>query len=309
MTILHSQCLPTELVKTANAVAINSVSGPVTGAVAPTSAPATGASVWYIDTSTTPDNLYYWNGSVWTLTGDGTGSVASVLLTQDESIPLGSATTMNFAGAGVVATHAAGVTTVTIPGGSGTFATNAEAQAGTSAALLINPANLYARENIAAQTGVSTVLASIAAPTAGQSNWAVNTLGETLNYVPGVGWRIVADMVHEETYGGAITGAAMSVVATLKTYVAPRAGRVHATVAIIGGAVVFAGANLSTWVAVNGNYYWNQSGTTPNSLVTGTSQTASTIVTVAAGDVLTFYAYSVTGYSISAYSTSLTYIN
>jgi hypothetical protein len=327
MTILHSQCLPTELVKTANAVAINSVSGPVTGVVAPTSAPATGASVWYIDTSTSPDNLYYWNGSVWTLVGDGTGS--SALITQDESVALGSTTTMNFAGggvtatyaagvttvtvpsatslafqdegvalaststvnfagAGVVATNAAGVTTVTIPGGSGTFATNAEAQAGTSTALLINPANLYSRENIAAQTGVSNVVASLAAPTASQSNWAVNLLGETLHYAPGLGWKIVANK-YTQTIVGA-TNAAVSSGGTLAlaTYVAPRAGTISAS---FSSNTVSSGATP----AFN-NMTLNQNALTRSEQITqagtsggvGMAATVSATFPVVAGDVLNF---------------------
>lgn len=71
------------------------------------------------------------------------------------------------------------------------FATPAQAQTGTSATLMINPADLYARENIAAQTGVSNDLAAIPAPGPGQSPWATNQLGERLHYMPNVGWLMV----------------------------------------------------------------------------------------------------------------------
>jgi hypothetical protein len=327
MTILHSQCLPTELVKTANAVAINSVSGPVTGVVAPTSAPATGASVWYIDTATTPDNLYYWNGSVWALTGDGTGS--SALLTQDESVALGSTTTMNFAGggvtatyaagvttvtvpsatvldfqdegvalsatstvnfagAGVVATNAAGVTTVTIPGGAGTFATNAEAQAGTSTALMVNPANLYARENIAAQTGLGLVLASIPAPTAAQSNWGTNTLGETLHYMPNVGWKIVADR-YNVTQNTTTTALPNATIVSIQNIVAPRAGVVDITAVAHHRASGSAITGLGVYIYINGVFDALRS-TSVYTTITVTNSEVNSVaaagITVATGDII-----------------------
>jgi hypothetical protein len=71
------------------------------------------------------------------------------------------------------------------------YATPAQTVAGTATALVVNPADLFARENIAAQTGLGLVLSAIPAPTASQSNWGTNTLGETLHYMPGVGWKVV----------------------------------------------------------------------------------------------------------------------
>jgi hypothetical protein len=366
MTILHSQCLPTELVKTANAVAINSVSGPVTGVVAPTSAPATGASVWYIDTSTSPDTLYFWNGTVWSVVGDssslatqdegvalgatstmnfvGTGvtatyaaGVATVtipsgtistqdegvalgststvnfagggvtatyaagvttvtvpsatsLAFQDETVALGSTSTVNFAGAGVVATNAAGVTTVTIPGGSGTFATNAEAQAGTSTALLVNPANLYARENITAQTGVANDPAAVPAPTAGQSNWATNLQGERLHYMPGIGWQVVANAFGLSTRSTVATFGigAGTVVSTWNTWTATRPGRVHAV-----GYTAGANPGFSVLVGIQSSIYLNgtrqaSAFSSQSNITSGCDATSSVILTVAAGDILTF---------------------
>ena len=111
---------------------------------------------------------------------------------------------------------------VTLPAASVTFATPAETIAGTSTTLAVNPADLYARENIAAQTGLGLVLSAIPAPTASQSNWGVNTLGETLHYMPGVGWKIIDDKYGEYasvSLGGYNGGATITVVRT-----APRTG-------------------------------------------------------------------------------------
>lgn len=71
------------------------------------------------------------------------------------------------------------------------FATPAQTIAGTSTTTIVNPADLYARENIPAQTGLSNNVTAIPAPTASQSVWGVNLLGETLHYAPGLGWQIV----------------------------------------------------------------------------------------------------------------------
>jgi hypothetical protein len=247
--------------------------------------------VWYIDTSTTPDNLYYWNGSVWTLTGDGTGSTSSALLTQDEGAALGSATTMNFAGAGVVATHSSGITTVTIPGGSGTFATNAEAQAGTSAALLINPANLYARESIAAQTGLANNPASIAAPTAGQSPFGTTILGEAVRYFPGIGWKVVGANYAERTnYTADVSASGGTVIRG--TFTCHRAGAVYVSMGVYG---ISNGSNQSVVLArvsVNGdaNSLENDScydATSGNAITANVSR----VYVVTAGQVISFTSY------------------
>jgi hypothetical protein len=76
------------------------------------------------------------------------------------------------------------------------FATPAETVTGTATNLIVNPADLYARENIPAQTGLGLVLSAIPAPTANQSNWGVNTLGEVLHYAPGLGWQLVNKGAH-----------------------------------------------------------------------------------------------------------------
>ena len=52
---------------------------PATAAAAPTAAPAAGASPYFVNTSTAPHSLYYWNGTVWNLLGDGVGDAASIV--------------------------------------------------------------------------------------------------------------------------------------------------------------------------------------------------------------------------------------
>ncbi len=49
---------------------LNRLSGPVTGNGPPLVAPPTG-NRFYVDTTSTPDNLYYWDGAAWNLIGDG----------------------------------------------------------------------------------------------------------------------------------------------------------------------------------------------------------------------------------------------
>lgn len=108
------------------------------------------------------------------------------------------------------------------------FATPAETIAGTATNLIVNPADLFARENISAQTGLSSNVAAIPAPTASQSNWGVNTLGETLHYMPGVGWKIVADFFKlDTTYAN--PAIPTGVFTPLFSFTAPRAGRILAT--------------------------------------------------------------------------------
>jgi hypothetical protein len=103
------------------------------------------------------------------------------------------------------------------------FATPAQTIAGTATNLIVNPADLYARENIAAQTGLSNNLASIPAPAANQSNWGVNLLGETLHYMPGVGWKIVADL--KGFTQAAYTQIPINTLNNSLNIITPRAGR------------------------------------------------------------------------------------
>jgi hypothetical protein len=115
------------------------------------------------------------------------------------------------------------------------YATPAQTVAGTATALVVNPADLYARENIVAQTGLGLVLSAIPAPTASQSNWGANTLGETLHYAPGLGWKIVADN-YGITGSGVLAGQTANTAARNVAYLTtPRAGRV--TVNLTGGAL------------------------------------------------------------------------
>ena len=131
------------------------------------------------------------------------------------------------------------------------YATPAQTQAGVSTTTIVNPADLFARENIAAQVGVSNNVAAIPAPTAGQSNWATNLLGETLHYAPGLGWKIV-----DNRYGAQIVQPAgviptpVSAWATAVSLVAPRAGRIIATAHI--NVDNFIHSNWAGGLAING---------------------------------------------------------
>lgn len=109
------------------------------------------------------------------------------------------------------------------------YATPAQTIAGTATALIVNPADLYARENIPAQTGLGLNLAVIPAPTANQSPWGVNTLGETLHYAPGLGWRIVAGLHQIESAVSTNSTPTQGVWVAGATVVAPRAGKVVIT--------------------------------------------------------------------------------
>jgi hypothetical protein len=109
------------------------------------------------------------------------------------------------------------------------YATPAQTIAGDATALIVNPADLYARENIPAQTGLGLVLSAIPAPAANQSPWGVNTLGETLHYMPGVGWKIVSDY-HQEVSADYINASpAQGVWVIGASVTAPRAGKVIIT--------------------------------------------------------------------------------
>jgi hypothetical protein len=183
---------------------------------------------------------------------------------------------------------------VTLPAVSVPFATPAETVAGTSTALAVNPADLYARENIAAQTGLGLVLSAIPAPTAGQSPWGVNTLGETLHYAPGVGWKIVDNRYTKEvpilgaTAPAGVWGQAAAITA-------PRAGLLLVN-AFIAATTANAGS-LATAIFVNGVQKtqtqmdsWGtlgQSSASANIYGCTIHDTPSYVIPVNAGDVIT----------------------
>jgi hypothetical protein len=146
----------------------------------------------------------------------------------------------------------AGGNSVTLPAGATpVFATPAEAQAGTSTTLHINPADLVARENIPAQTGVSNDVTTIPAPTASQSPWAVNQLGEVLHYAPGVGWQVVNNRFGAQIVQPAGTiPTPVSAWATAVSLMAPRAGRVVVTGHIVVDSSMFSA--VAGGIAVNG---------------------------------------------------------
>ena len=159
-------------------------------------------------------------GNTVTLSGGGGSITVPDLDTQDLSLvgnvlslTNGGSVTLPSAPGQVAQTLSIAGSTVSLSGGGGsivlpaaasvTFATPAETIAGTSTTLAVNPADLVARENIPAQTGLNVNVALIPAPTASQSPWGANTLGETLHYAPGLGWKIV-----EGRYGATVSLAA-----------------------------------------------------------------------------------------------------
>lgn len=163
------------------------------------------------------------------------------------------------------------------------FATPAETVSGTSTTTIVNPADLYARENITAQTGLGLVLSAIPAPTASQSNWGVNTLGETLHYAPGLGWKIVANLAgftlpaYANVPGNAVTN-------TLNI-VAPRAGRMSVNAYITAlSSGTGASVNIIAAVINKGAIRFAQSA--ESGVVNGIDANASGTFDVNAGDVI-----------------------
>ena len=59
-----------------NKITIPSAAFAQSGAGAPVGAPTPEESPWYVDTSTTPQNVYFYSGGAWNLTGDGAGGGA-----------------------------------------------------------------------------------------------------------------------------------------------------------------------------------------------------------------------------------------
>lgn len=167
------------------------------------------------------------------------------------------------------------------------FATPAETIAGTSTTLAVNPADLYARENIAAQTGLGLVLSAIPAPTASQSNWGVNTLGETLHYMPGVGWKIVADHFKIDT---TYTNPPLpnAVFTTLFSYTVPRAGRILATATLDATNNVYP-SKIRLLMRKNTGTYTVDTGTS-GSAADGVGMEVTDQYEVAAGDTITAFA-------------------
>lgn len=189
------------------------------------------------------------------------------------------------------------------------FATPAETITGTSASLMVNPADLYARENIAAQTGLANNPASIPAPAAGQSPWGTTLLGERVHYMPGVGWKVVADNYHIETPLGVDT-AVTTGVTVRQTFTAHRAGVVMACMWAYGTS---AGDPFSVVVAAVRRNNDPSSQMTDGSYATlnqAMHSNASKSFAVAAGDTIEFWTYhdkTISG--IEAMRSSLTYIS
>ena len=207
-------------------------------------------------------------GNTVTLSGGGGSITVPDLDTQDLSLvgnvlslTNGGSVTLPSAPGQVAQTLSIAGSTVSLSGGGGsivlpaaagvTFATPAETVAGTSTTLAVNPADLVARENIPAQTGLNVNVALIPAPTASQSPWGTNTLGETLHYAPGLGWKIVDNRYGTQSVqpAGGIAAAPNAWVTAL-SLVAPRAGRI-----IVTGHLVVGNTTHSNWaggLAING---------------------------------------------------------
>jgi hypothetical protein len=146
-----------------------------------------------------------------------------------------------------------GGNTVVLPAGAATvFATPAETVAGTSTTLAVNPADLVARENIPAQTGLSLNTATIPAPTANQSPWGRNTANETLHYAPGLGWKIVDNYISidQNVPSSAPVACPAGAVTNVTSYVAPRAGLVVVTANTTNNSGTY--ITMSGGISVNG---------------------------------------------------------
>jgi hypothetical protein len=184
-----------------------------------------------------------------------------------------------------------GGNTVALPAGASTvFATPAETVAGTSSTLAVNPADLVARENIPAQTGVSNNVTAIPAPTAGQSPWATNLLGEQLHYEPGVGWKVVADRFSKTlSLAANFTPPAQATITDFPgmSFVMPRAGIVDFTVSQLAASQF---SNASIYLMKNGALFSRFGGLAQISNASFNTNAldfsgAAGDVTVAAGDV------------------------
>jgi hypothetical protein len=139
----------------------------------------------------------------------------------------------------------------------------------------------------APKTGVSNDVTAVPAPAAGESEWAVNLLGETLHYAPGLGWKIV-DNKYDAAVGGNVAITSANTWTTVASLVAPRAGKViiNANVGAAQNGTTYTG--VSSRITVAGNQY-----TVDNSDIVGfagfkhtNNASLSTIATVAAGDII-----------------------
>jgi hypothetical protein len=182
------------------------------------------------------------------------------------------------------------------------FATPAETVAGTATALAVNPADLYARENIAAQTGLGLVLSAIPAPTASQSPWGVNTLGETLHYEPGVGWKLVANAYYKP-YQEIILPSIPSGPTVTASEIVPRAGRLLLNLEVFNFGAS-SGASIIALARIAGNPPTTRHGSRAvgGMLPVEGISSLTAYFTVAAGDILEFLAYPTTAASGPIYT-------
>jgi hypothetical protein len=227
------------------------------------------------------------------------GNVLSLTNGGSVTLPAATAPTLSVSGSNL---SISGGNTVVLPAASVTFATPAETVAGTSTTLAVNPADLFARENIAAQTGVSNDLAAIPAPTAGQSNWAVNLLGETLHYEPGVGWKLVANAYYkpyQQTIFPSIPGG----VTVTASDTVPRAGRLLLSLEVLN-LDAYSGTSITALARIAGNPSTTRHGSRAVGAMLPVEGISSLTAyfTVAAGDILELIAYPTTAASGPIYT-------
>lgn len=192
------------------------------------------------------------------------------------------------------------------------FATPAETIAGTATNLIVNPADLYARENLPAQTGLSNDVTAIPAPTASQSTWGVNQLGETLHYAPALGWQIVDKRYSVEATYPDNTSVTDFSFTPVGTFVAPRNGTIAVDFGLAGLSGVTGGSTIIAYVLKNGAII-SENNNTYNLVDNGLSAHASTLVNVVAGDVISFHPYwiftSVNNPGVKRVRSAIAYIN
>jgi hypothetical protein len=205
---------------------------------------------------------------------------------------------------------------VTLPASATVFATPAQTIAGASTTLSVNPADLVARENIPAQTGFFNDVSFIPAPTASQSPWGQNVLGETLHYAPGLGWKIVDNQYSttiKRTSSNAVALAA-NTLTQVSLLIAPRAGLIVVAANVSTNSV----GNLaqSGGISINGVFVSfdnpgtiGLSGANPDIYAISSNNAAAAWTgRVAAGDIIESTAITLNGTGTAYGELSLTYI-
>jgi hypothetical protein len=125
------------------------------------------------------------------------------------------------------------------------YATAAQSQAGTSLNTIINPADLFARENIPISFTATNQVSTTAAPLAGESYLRRNSLNEVYRWIPSGGfpypphWELIASgfSATTGTPTTSVPNTPAGTVATIATLTVPRSG----TISLSGRTSFFAG--------------------------------------------------------------------